>query len=102
MKKVVIQFLFFLLIEQNCFAQEGTLGTWLAYTGNHPFTEKWAWAYETHYRTYDFLTNFNQFLIGTSFHYAISEHNNYVALGYTYLYADLYQNSTATGNQQEH
>lgn len=71
-------------------AQKSNFGGWYVYNGNQSFKQKWNWANEFQYRSYDMGIDLQQIVVRTGIGYNLSENNNNILLGYAFVYSENY------------
>jgi hypothetical protein len=76
------------------FAQPSNFGNWLIYFGDKKINEKWNWHHEIQYRNFNLLGDTEQLLIRTGIGYNLSEYNNNLHLGYSFIYNEPYIGDT--------
>lgn len=102
MKKLLLAFIFMILIPIRSFTQDSDLGNWIIYFGNKQINEKWNWHHELQYRNFDAIGDLEQLLIRTGIGYNLTENNNNVLFGYGYILSQNYVNAEDKVDIQEH
>lgn len=88
-KKILITLMlcFYCLLISAQESGQSNFGFWGMYFGTNKVSEKLSIHSEAQYRTYEFVSNFNQLLLRTGVNYQISD-NATVTLGYGYISTD--------------
>jgi hypothetical protein len=94
--------LFFLFFSQVYFTQKSNTGNWLIYFGNQTFKTKWNWYNEAQYRNYNAIGDLEQLVLRTGFGYNLSENNNNILVGYSYIVSQRYIKADSTIQTEEH
>lgn len=89
-KLKLLSFLVLLLVATNGYTQKSDLGNWFNYFGNQKINTRWNWHNEVQYRNFNFAGDLEQLLVRTGLGYNLSENNNNVLLGYTYIHSEPY------------
>lgn len=74
----------------NLNAQKTETGNWFLYFGNQKINNRWNWQNELQYRNYNFAGDLEQLLVRTGIGYNLSENNNNLLLGYSYIHSEPY------------
>jgi opacity protein-like surface antigen len=96
MKKLVLIFLF--LIPLLSIAQKSDVGNWFLYFGNQSFKKKWNVWNEFQYRSYNYGSDLQQLVFRLGLGYNLTENNNNVLLGYSFMKSENY--IAGTDNKQ--
>jgi hypothetical protein len=83
------------LISTKLKAQNSEIGNWFIYFGNQRINKKWNWWNEVQYRNYNFIGDLRQLVFRTGLGFNLTENNNNVLLGYTYVYSEPYVPGTS-------
>lgn len=75
-------------------AQKSDVGNWFIYLGNQKINDKWNWHNEVQYRNFDFAGDLEQLLLRTGIGYNLTERNNNVLLGYSFINSEPYISGT--------
>lgn len=84
----ILLLIFFLTANLN--AQKKETGNWFLYFGNQKINNRWNWQNELQYRNYNFAGDLEQLLVRTGIGYNLSENNNNLLLGYSYIHSEPY------------
>ena len=82
-------------------AQPSKNGNWLIYIGNQKINKKWNLWSEVQHRNYNFIGDVEQLLLRTGVGYNLSEDNNNILLGYSFIQSHKYDNITWQKNKTE-
>ncbi len=82
-------------------AQPSKNGNWLIYIGNQKINKKWNLWSEVQHRNYNFIGDVEQLLLRTGVGYNLSENNNNILLGYSFIQSHKYDNITWQKNKIE-
>lgn len=88
-----IQFLIgftFILSSSNLCGQDAKLGAWYMYFGQLKLKEKFNIHHEVQYRSYNLISDFHQLLLRGGIGMNLTENNNNILLGYTYVFSEKY------------
>ncbi len=100
MKRILLILLFAPL---SLFAQTSDFGNWLIYFGNKKINDKFNWHHEVQYRNFNFIGDTEQLLLRTGLGYDLSENNNNILVGYSFVYSEPYiQNTDEKTKFNEH
>jgi hypothetical protein len=100
MKKLII---LILLTPISLFAQKSDIGNWLIYFGDKKINDQLNWHHEVQYRNFNFIGDVEQLLLRTGLGYNLSENNNNILLGYSFIYNEPYiANSIKKTSNSEH
>lgn len=89
-----LNILVLVLLPLAGYAQSGNLGNWLIYFGNKKINEKLNWHHEVQYRNYNAIGDLEQLLLRTGVGYNLTENNNNLLLGYSYIISENYIGAT--------
>jgi hypothetical protein len=100
MKRLLIIILF---IPISLHAQKSDFGNWFIYFGNKKINDKFNWHHEVQYRNFNFIGDLQQLLLRTGVGYNLSENNNNILLGYSYIHSETYiENTNDKTSNDEH
>jgi len=89
-----LNILVLVLLPLAGYAQSSNLGNWLIYFGNKKINEKLNWHHEVQYRNYNAIGDLEQLLLRTGVGYNLTENNNNLLLGYSYIISENYIGTT--------
>ncbi len=95
----IIIFLFF--SSTISIAQPSNTGNWIIYIANQKINKKWNLWSEVQNRNYNFIGDVEQLLLRTGIGYNLSEDNNNILLGYSFIQSHKYDNITWQKNKTE-
>ena len=81
-------------LNPKIYAQSSKNGNWLIYIGNQKINKKWNLWSEVQHRNYNFIGDVEQLLLRTGVGYNLSEDNNNILLGYSFIQSHKYDNIT--------
>ena len=95
-------FVFFLLISVSFYAQDNKLVAWYMYFGNNKINKKLNFHNEIQYRNFDGMGDLEQLLIRTGIGYDLTENNNNILLGYSFILSKPYNSKGEKTENIEH
>lgn len=102
-RNYIIKIFTLLLLNNPINAQKSDVGNWFIYFGNQKINNKWNWHNEVQYRNFNFIGDVNQLLFRTGLGYNLTENNNNLLLGYSFINTQKYlPNSTIKIGTNEH
>lgn len=102
-RNYIIKILTLLLLSKTINAQKSDVGNWFIYFGNQKINNKWNWHNEIQYRNFNFIGDVNQLLFRTGLGYNLTENNNNLLLGYSFINTQKYlPSSTIKIGTNEH
>lgn len=85
------------------YSQKTETGNWFMYFGNQKINKNINWHNEIQHRNYNFIGDFNQLILRTGIGFNLTEDNNNLLLGYSYINTEKYlANSNQKVNVNEH
>jgi hypothetical protein len=101
----ILRFVIIILLACRGFAadaQKSDVGNWFIYFGNQAINKKWNWWNEVQYRNFNFAGDLQQLLLRTGIGYNLTENNNNLLLGYSFIYTQRYLpgSNTKTGSNE--
>lgn len=102
-RNYIIKIFTLLLLNNPINAQKSDVGNWFIYFGNQKINNKWNWHNEVQYRNFNFIGDVNQLLFRTGLGYNLTENNNNLLLGYSFINTQKYlPSSTIKIGTNEH